>query len=102
MKKIMFKRVLVASIISLFFVQSLYLTLEPTYVIAASVNDSVVVTLTVDAGITITSPTDVTMSPNMGITANGSIGSSAWTVKTNNTTGYSLAVKASAAPALVS
>ncbi len=70
--------------------------------IAASVNDSVIVTLTVGSGITITTPADVTMAPNIGIAASGSIGSAVWNVKTNRATGYSLAVKASASPALVS
>ena len=82
--------------------QSLYITYEPVLAVAATATDNVVITLTVDAGITITSPADVTMAPNLGISSNGSIGSSTWTVKTNNALGYTLAVKASAAPALVS
>ncbi|HAE36485.1 MAG: hypothetical protein UR85_C0005G0007 [Candidatus Nomurabacteria bacterium GW2011_GWF2_35_66] len=102
MKKDIIKKVITISTISLFFVQSLYLILEPTYVIAASVNDSVVVTLTVDSGITITTPSDVTMAPSFGVAADSSIGSATWNVKTNHATGYSLAVKASASPALVS
>lgn len=79
-----------------------YIYFEPTMAIAATATDSVVVTLTVNSGITITTPADVTMTPSIGIAANGSIGSAVWNVKTNRATGYSLAVKASASPALVS
>ena len=64
--------------------------------------DDVLVTLTVDEGISITTGTDVTMSPNISVSANSSIGSSSWNVKTNSHAGYTLAVKADADPALVS
>ena len=102
MKKIFIKKVLTASLISLVFVQMLYSAIaEPTIANAAAVTDDVIVTLTVDSGITITSPTDVTMAPNMGVSANSSIGTAIWNVKTNHATGYSLGVKASASPALV-
>jgi len=102
MKKISFKKVLTASLISLVFVQLFYSAIaEPEVVNAAAVTDDVVVTLVVDSGITITSPTDVTMAPNIGVAANSSIGTAIWNVKTNHATGYSLGVKASAAPALV-
>jgi len=96
------KKVFIISLISLFFIQMIYVYFEPATVTAASVTDNVIVTLTVDSGITITAPANVTMAPNIGIAANGSIGSAVWNVKTNRATGYSLAVKASAAPALVS
>jgi hypothetical protein len=102
MKTFFIKKILIASVISLFFVQMIYVNFEPIVVIAATATDNVVVTLTVDTGISITSPADVVMAPNLGIGANGSIGSSSWTIKTNNAIGYTLAVKASAAPALVS
>lgn len=103
MNKNIFKKVIAGSVISLFFLQMGYVVIaEPGLAVAASVNDAVVVTLTVDSGITITSPSDVTMSPNIGISANGSIGSAVWNVKTNHATGYSLGVKAGASPALVS
>jgi hypothetical protein len=102
MKKVFIKKIFTASIISLLLIQIFYLVIEPAISTAASVSDGVQVTLTVDSGITITTPGDVTMSPNIGITANGSIGSAVWNVKTNKATGYSLAVKASASPALVS
>ena len=95
-------KIIAISIISLVFAQVFYIYMEPSVVTAATATDNVIVTLTVDSGITITSPADVTMAPNIGISANGSIGSVIWNVKTNRATGYTLAVKASSAPALVS
>lgn len=80
----------------------IYSFVESNVVTAATDNDDVVVTLVVGSGIAITHPADVTMSPNMGMSSNSSIGSSTWTVISNNVNGYSLAVKASASPALVS
>lgn len=71
-------------------------------VFGASVTDNVVVTLNVDEGITISNGPDTTMAPNIGLTSNKSIGSSSWTVTTNALNGYSLAVKATTAPALQS
>jgi hypothetical protein len=97
-----FKKVFTASLASLMILQMLYFVVEPSFAIAAAVTDNVLVTLTVDSGITITSPADVVMAPNIGISANGSIGSATWNVKTNRTSGYTLALKASSAPALVS
>lgn len=105
MKHTYIKKILTASIISLFLLQATYaLIVEPTIASAidAVSSPTTVVTLTVDAGITITAGTNVTMDPNLGISANSSIGSSAWTVKTNNAAGYTLSVKASTAPALKS
>lgn len=72
---------------------------EPSKINA--VTDEVIVNLTVDSGISITSPADVTMS-NMGTSVNTSTGFAIWNVKTNDADGYTLAVKASTAPALVS
>jgi len=67
-----------------------------------AVTDNVVVTLDVDSGISISDGAAITMAPNISITADGSIGSSSWLVITNGVSGYTLAVKASASPALVS
>ncbi len=72
---------------------------EPS--ILSAVDDDVLVNLTVDSGISITSPADVTMS-NLGTAVNTSTGSAVWNVKTNDPDGYTLSVKASTAPALVS
>jgi hypothetical protein len=101
MKKISFKKILTTSLISLVFIQMFYSAIaEPTVVTAAAIADDVIVTLVVDSGIAITSPTDVTMAPNIGISANSSIGTAVWNVKTNHATGYSLGVKALTSPAL--
>lgn len=75
---------------------------EPTLTGAATDTDNVTVTLTVTEGISISDGANITMSPNISVSADSSIGSSTWTVTTNAASGYSLAVKASASPALVS
>jgi hypothetical protein len=81
----------------------IYIMAEPTVSTAADTKtDQVVVTLTVDAGVSITSPADVTMSQVIGLSADTAVGNAAWTVKTNNYTGYSLNVHASTTPALKS
>lgn len=102
MKKKYIKKIFAASIISLLFVQVIYITMvEPTVAAAVETDsDTVVVTLNVLSGISITDAGAVTMAPNLGIEANSSVGGSAWTVKTNNITGYTLGVKADASPAL--
>ncbi len=87
-------------IFSVFFVIQFYIMIENVF--AANASDDVVVTLDVTAGITISDGAPVTMSPNLGITADSSIGTSSWLIKTNGVDGYTLAVKASASPALVS
>ena len=104
MKKIHAKKILASSVVSLLLVQMFYtIVVEPSIVAAATAPDTVQVSLTVDSGITITAPTDITMTPNMGISASGSIGTVVWNVKTNHATGYSLAVKGPASlPALQS
>lgn len=76
-----------------------FVSLEPSS--TSAVTDDVVVNLTVTSGISITSPADVTMSP-LSVTTNTSTGHAIWNVKTNDTDGYTLAVKASASPAMVS
>jgi hypothetical protein len=101
MKNIIIKKTLSLTFISLFFVQGLYLAAEPIITNAATtVTDDVIVTLNVDAGITISNGADATMLPNIGIGANKAVGSSSWSVATNNSAGYTLAVKASTSPAL--
>jgi hypothetical protein len=90
------------TLVSLLSLQVIYILVEPSVTQAVFVTDPVDVNLTVDSGITITSPGDVTMAPNIGVAANGSIGSVVWNVKTNNAIGYTLAVKASVSPAMVS
>ncbi len=79
---------------------SVFAGLEPSYLGAQSASDTVVVSLTVDSGITITSPADTTLAPNLGVAANSAIGSTTWNVKTNDPDGYGLTVRASTTPAL--
>ncbi len=69
---------------------------------AGAVTDNVVVTLDVDSGISISNGADVTMAPHIGVSANGSIGSSSWVVITNNAAGYTLSVNDTTDPALKS
>ncbi|MFA6520401.1 MAG: hypothetical protein WCT44_02210 [Candidatus Paceibacterota bacterium] len=98
MKKLLNKKLFISSFLILFLVMQFYALTEYAF----AVTDNVVVTLDVDSGITISDGAAVTMAPNISITTDSSIGSSAWTVITNGASGYSLAVKASASPALVS
>ncbi len=79
-----------------------YSAFEPTRVSAVDVSDEVIVTLNVDAGISITSPSNTTMSRNLGVSVNTAIGTTTWNVKTNNAAGYTLAVKATSTPAMLS
>jgi len=71
---------------------------------AKAVSDAITITQAVSSEITISSPADVTMSAAIpGITGNAGsprTGSATWTVKTNNATGFSLALAASTAPAM--
>lgn len=94
--KILKKSILL--VCSLALLTQVYLWAEPTR--ADTDTDSVIVTLDVDSGITITDGLDVTMSPNIGVGVDTSIGQTSWIVKTNNVNGYNLNVKASTAPAL--
>jgi len=94
--KILKKSILL--VCSLALLTQVYLWAEPTR--ADTNTDSVIVTLEVDSGITITEGIDVTMAPNIGVGSNTSIGGTSWIVKTNNVNGYNLNVKASTVPAL--
>jgi|GEM_PF-449653 len=97
-KSFEFKKIAYTSVATLAVLGFIYPALEP--VLVQAVTDTVQVSLTVDAGITITSPIDVTMAPNLGVVANSSIGSSVWNVKTNDPDGYTLGVLAATTPAL--
>lgn len=90
---------LIKTIFILIFILSSITIFEPSVINA--VEDDVVVSLTVDSGISITSPADVTMS-NLGTSVNTSTGSAVWNVKTNDPDGYNLSVKADSSPAMVS
>ncbi|MES2436808.1 MAG: hypothetical protein V4519_02255 [Patescibacteria group bacterium] len=81
----------------------LYVAAEPQISSAqATADDTVIITLNVDAGISITSPADSSMSTNLGVSVNKAIATTTWNVKTNNNLGYTLAVKASQDPAMQS
>lgn len=99
MKKNIFKKT-ISIVLAIVIIFQIYLLAEP--VIAIDDTDGVQVTLTVDTGITISNGDNVIMAPNIGISSDSSIGSSLWTVRTNNYAGYSLAVKADTNPALKS
>jgi hypothetical protein len=76
-----------------------FVCVEPA--VSSAVTDDVVVNLTVDAGISITSPADATMLPNLGVSANSSIATTTWNVKTNDPDGYTLTImNASTSPAM--
>ena len=104
MKKTFFKKIIASSFISLFLLQILYFAIEPTIVVAQDAVDTggVDVTLNVTAGITISGGGVATMLPNISMTNDRALGSSSWTVSTNNQQGYDLAVVASTTPALTS
>jgi len=77
-----------------------YSAIEPEVAYALSANDQVIVTLTVDAGISITDSANTSMSRNLGVTADTAIATSTWNVKTNNAAGYTLGVRATTTPAM--
>ena len=101
MKNISLKKVTASTIISLMFLQIFYsVIIEPTTALATAVTNNVVVTLNVTSGVTISTGSNVTMLPNIGIASDKAVGGSSWSVATNSATGYTLAVKASTSPAL--
>jgi hypothetical protein len=66
-----------------------YSAFEPQ--IISAVQDQVVITLTVTSEITITSPSNITMSPTIpGLTGGAATGTATWTVITNDSSGYSV------------
>lgn len=100
MKKDMSKKIIVGVFIFVFLLMPFSFLGEDA--LAVEDTDQVIVTLDVTTGISISHEPDVIMLPNIGVTSDGAIGSSTWTVKTNSLLGYTLAVKASTSPALVS
>lgn len=89
-----------ASVATTLIVSAVFISIEPQNVAAISATDSVVISLNVDAGISITSPADTTMSTSLGASTNTAIATTTWNVKTNNNLGYSLTVAASTNPAM--
>lgn len=102
--KITIENFLRESFLSVLIVSVLLLTAFtylPSYVWAqTSAEDSVLITLTVEAGILISSPSDTSMSRSLGVAADSAIASTTWTVRTNNITGYNLTLKATSSPAM--
>lgn len=79
-----------------------FAAVEPAITEAVDASDDVVITLNVTAGVSITSPSDATMSAALGVSQNTAVGTTTWNVKTNNSSGYTLTVQASGAPAMTS
>lgn len=85
--------------LSLVAIASLFVLIEPAELKTATHDDSITVTTTVLGTISVSSPADVTMSPN--ITGTGTAnGSATWNVFTSNASGWKLEVEASASPAM--
>lgn len=76
--------------------------LSPSLLLAQSDTDDVIVNLTVDSEITISSPADVTMLPNIAVANDAATGEVTWAVVTNDTDGYTLTVESATTPAMQS
>ncbi len=95
------KKSFALSVIFTMLAMVVYSSYEPTFVDAQSATDTVVVTLNVTAGISITQPSDITMSTPLGVAQNSAIGTTTWNVKTNAAGGYTLAVNSTGTPAMI-
>jgi hypothetical protein len=94
------KKAFVTSLALILIVSAAGMYLEPSVSSAAVATDSVIVTLNVVSGITITSPADTPMSTSLGVSTNTAIATTTWNVKTNNNLGYTLVVTSSTFPAM--
>jgi hypothetical protein len=97
-----FKKILVLSLFVTLMGVGVFQALESSSLYAAQASDSVIVTLNVTTGISITSPADVSMSTDLGVSANTAVATTTWNVKTNNVLGYTLGLAASTNPAMQS
>lgn len=79
-----------------------YATLEPSGLNAASDSATTSVSLTVNEEISLAAPGSVSLSPNISMTQDSSVGSGVWTVTTNSTNGYILEFTTNQANALTS
>lgn len=95
----MFKKITFLSLLIEFVVFVFYAALEPALSQAVTASDVVLVTQSVTAGISITSPADVALTA-LTTSQNTAVATTTWTVTTNNATGYSLTVAADQAPAM--
>jgi hypothetical protein len=94
------KRLLAAALILTVLSVPAYSYIEGALATAATDSDQVVVTLSVNEEIDISDSANTSMSQSLGITANTAIATSSWTVITNSSAGYTVAVKASTDPAM--
>lgn len=94
-----FKKTLTLSLIAELLSFLSYAAIEPALSIAASAEDQIQINQSVTSGISITSPSDITLTA-LSVSQNTAVASTTWTVTTNNATGYSLTVKASSSPAM--
>ncbi len=79
-----------------------YVTLEPLFASAAT-SQSVAVTLNVTSGVAVTvNSNNVNMSTNLGVAQDTAVGTSTFTVETNDGNGYTLSLAASTNPAMKS
>lgn len=97
--KNIFKTLSLSLVLTLIF-PLLYQFFDAEKVVAATASDTVVITLNVTAGISISSPPDTPMSQAIGVSADVATASSTWNVKTNSVGGYVLSVQASTNPAM--
>jgi hypothetical protein len=77
-----------------------YACIEPFGARAAVATSSTVVTLTVQTGISISTPGNSSMSAILGLASNSAIGTTTWTVITNNALGYTLGFNSTSTPAM--
>jgi hypothetical protein len=96
----LFKKTLAATLLVMVFAITGFALVEPEAAGAASATDTVVITLNVTAGISITSPSDTTMSATLGVAQHSATATTTWNVKTNSAAGYTLAVRATSTPAM--
>ena len=93
---------LIISLITSVLALSSYVVAEPQ--IIKAIEDQITISQSVTAEISVTSPSNVTMSPAIpGMTGSGgtpSTGSATWTVITSNNTGFSMTLKSSSSPSM--
>ncbi len=80
-------------------VSGLFSFVEPRITGAATDTDDVIVNQAVTSEISLSSPSDITMTA-LSTSQNTAVGAATWTVTTNNDDGYTLTLHASSAPAL--
>jgi hypothetical protein len=93
-------KILSSTVLMLGFVFYSYAVFEPVRVMAVEEDeDQIIITQDVIPGITISSPSDIVLTP-LTLMQDTAVGSTTWNVITNNQAGYILTIKASTTPAL--